>query len=46
MTPSQFWAMHPTEIHWVLEAIRPVKMYGNMTEDEVAEIYEETYGNG
>lgn len=36
--------MHPTEIWWLLDFHKPVKMYGSMTEDEVAAIYEETYG--
>lgn len=36
--------MHPTEFWWLMDANRSVKMYGNMTEYEVAEIYEEAYG--
>lgn len=36
--------MHPIEVHWLVEHHTPVKMYGDMTEDEVAEIYRETYG--
>ena len=37
--------MHPLEYWWLLEANRPKRMYGNMTEDEVQEIYEEAYGD-
>lgn len=33
----QFW--------WLAEFKRPVKMYGSMTEDQVRQIYEETYGS-
>lgn len=36
--------MHPTEFWWWVEAKKPVKMYGNKTEAQVARIYEETYG--
>ena len=39
-----FWALHPTEFWWLAEAHKPVKMYGSMTEDDVAEIYQEAYG--
>lgn len=35
--------MHPTEFWWMAEASRPVKMYGDMTEAEVADIYREAY---
>ena len=36
--------MTPVELFWLLEAKQPAKMYGSMTEQEVAEIYAETYG--
>jgi hypothetical protein len=36
--------MSPAELWWLIEAKQPVKMYGSMTEDEVRQIYEETYG--
>ncbi len=36
--------MDPQEFWWWVEAKRPPKMYGKMTEAEVEEIYEETYG--
>ena len=45
MSPSEFWSLHPTEFWWLVEANRPVKMYGDMTEDQVRQIYEETYGD-
>jgi hypothetical protein len=34
----------PIELHWLVEARKPVKMIGRMTEDEVRQIYHETYG--
>jgi hypothetical protein len=36
--------MSPCELWWHIEACQPVKMYGRMSEDEVREIYENTYG--
>lgn len=42
MSPRDFWTLTPEEIHWIVEA-HP-RMYGSMTEDEVAEIYERAYG--
>lgn len=44
MKPSDFWGLTPTELWWFLEAKKPIKMYGSMTEYEVATIYRETYG--
>lgn len=44
MRPSEFWGMTPTELWWLFDAKRPVRMYGKMTEHEVARIYRETYG--
>ncbi len=44
MRPKDFWALTPREFWWLIDANKPVKMYGNMSEDLVAEIYEETYG--
>ena len=38
--------MDPAELWWLVENHKPAKMYGSMTEDEVAEIYERTYGAG
>jgi hypothetical protein len=31
-------------VWWLYEAKKPVRMFGRMTEDEVRDIYEETYG--
>jgi hypothetical protein len=31
-------------VWWLLKAKKPTRMFGRMTEDEVREIYEETYG--
>lgn len=44
MRPKDFWELTTTEVLWLLDANKPVKMYGKMTEYEVAAIYEETYG--
>ena len=41
MSPRDFWRMHPIEFWWLVDARRPKKMYGDMSEDEVAELYEE-----
>lgn len=45
MTRTEFWQLHPVELHWLLDAKKPVKMYGDMTELEVALLYEETFGS-
>lgn len=37
--------MHPTEFWWLVEVYSPIKMYGSMTESEVEQLYEETYGD-
>jgi len=44
MKPAEFWQLHPQEFWWMAEAKRPPKMYGKMSEHEVAEMYEEAYG--
>ncbi len=38
--------MRPIEFWWQLEARKAPVMYGDMTEQEVAEIYEEAYPDG
>lgn len=38
--------MHPHEFWWMWEANRPPKSFGRLSESEVREIYEETYGPG
>jgi hypothetical protein len=45
MRPKDFWRLTPTELWWMFDAKQPPKMYGDMTEAEVAAIYEETYGS-
>jgi hypothetical protein len=45
MKPRDFWALHPLEFHWIAEARRVPKMYGALTESEVADLYESTYGS-
>jgi hypothetical protein len=41
MPPAQFWKLHPVEFWWQVDARRPKKMYGSLTENEVADLYEE-----
>lgn len=41
MPPEQFWRLHPLEFWWIADARRPPKMYGHLTEDEMADLYEE-----
>jgi hypothetical protein len=45
MRPKDFWRMHPQEFWWLLEVKQPPKMYGSMTEAEVAELYEFAFGD-
>jgi hypothetical protein len=44
VTPRDFWHMHPQEVFWLIDAKKPVKMFGNMTEDEAEELYRQQYG--
>lgn len=44
MSPRDFWALHPAELLWLMDTWKPKKTYGSMTEDEVRQIYEETWG--
>jgi hypothetical protein len=32
------------ELHWLVEAKTPRKMIGSLSEDQVRQIYHETYG--
>lgn len=43
--PSEFRAMHPTEFWWIADYKRQQnpKMYGDLTEDQVREMYEDNY---
>ncbi|RFA24346.1 hypothetical protein CAI21_21975 [Alkalilimnicola ehrlichii] len=45
MSPAEFWRLHPVEFWWLVQAKTPTRMYGSLTEDEVAELYEDTYGD-
>jgi len=40
MQPDIFWRMNPIEFWWMVDARRPKKKYGSMTEDEVEELFE------
>lgn len=44
LTPEQFWNLSPIELHWLVEARKPVKMIGSQTEDQVRELYALAYG--
>lgn len=44
MRPKDFWRLSREEFEWLVDAKKPVKMYGKMTESEVAEIYNDAYG--
>lgn len=44
MSPRDFWDLTPDQFWLLMDANKPVKMYGKMTEYEVKSIYEETYG--
>lgn len=41
VTPKQFWQLHPIEFWLLVDAHKPVRMYGKLTEYEVEELYEE-----
>jgi hypothetical protein len=45
MRPKDFWKLTITEFWWLVDARQPAKMYGSTTEREIAQIYEETYGD-
>lgn len=34
----------PLELHWLIEARRPPRMFGSQSEDDIRRIYHETYG--
>lgn len=44
MTPREFWRLHPTEVHWIVEAKTPPKMYGSLTQNDVDELYAFAFG--
>jgi hypothetical protein len=35
----------PLELHWLINAKKPVRMFGSLTEDQIRQIYHETYGD-
>lgn len=41
MTPEQFWRLHPLEFWWIVDARKPPKRYGSLSENDVAELHEE-----
>lgn len=46
MTPDQFWRMHPRELWWLIEAKRPPKRYGSLTEDEMESLHDDLEEQG
>lgn len=44
MSSADFRQMHPAEFWLLLEAKQPPKMIGSITESEMAQLYEDTYG--
>lgn len=38
--------MDPAEVWWMVEALRPPKMYGSLPESEIAELWEEAKAEG
>lgn len=40
MSRSDFWSMHPVEFWWLVDFHTPIKMYGELNEDDVADLYE------
>ena len=46
MRPKDFWRLHPTEFWWLYDLRKPVKMYGSLSESDVAELYQHAYGDG
>lgn len=39
--PSEFWAMRVREWWWLYEDKRPRERYGRLSEDQVAELYDD-----
>jgi len=46
MKPEQFWRLHPRESGWLVDARRPKKTYGSLSEQEVAELHEDLKQRG
>jgi hypothetical protein len=44
LKPAEFWDLHPLEFWWLVKARRPVRMYGSLTEHDMAELYELAFG--
>ncbi|MGI9159856.1 MAG: phage tail assembly chaperone [Saprospiraceae bacterium] len=44
VSPSEFWALTPTELWWLVEANKKEDTGTSMSESEIEEIYRETYG--
>ena len=38
--------MSPREMWWLMEAKIPPKMYGSLSEAEISDLYDRTYGDG
>lgn len=44
MSPKDFWSLRPEEFWMLVEAHKPIKMYGKTPEHVIDAIYRETYG--
>lgn len=45
-SPREFWSLSLEEYYWLLKARAPKRMYGGETEESVADLYQQTYGEG
>lgn len=41
LAPAEFWRLHPVEFWWLVDARRPQKRYGSLSEREVASLYDD-----
>lgn len=44
MRPKDFWRLTAREWWWLHDARKAGRMYGSLTEAEVKELYDSTYG--
>lgn len=44
MSPSEFWSLRPIEFWWLVDARKPAKQYGDLSEAEAQELYEIAHG--
>jgi len=46
LAPAQFWALAPVEFWWQVDARRPRKSYGSLTEADMDEMIAMLEANG